>query len=576
MLTELFIQNFAIIEQLRLRMDAGLITFTGETGAGKSILIDAVETLLGGRAEATLIRSGADHAYIEGVFQLTQPEEHPLRAILAREQLQDDSDQLVLAREIRLNGRNVARVNGRMVNVSLLKEIGETLIDVHGQSEHLSLLHVGQHIHLLDRYAAVRDLLSAYQQTYHELLSVRRELAELRQAEKEAARRVDTLTYQVNEIEAARLLPGEEAELREERNRLANAEELAALTQQVLLALDEGSPEAPSAIDQLGQIVHALNSLARLDPSQSSIRDQFEAIFENLSDLSRELRRYLESIEFNPRRLNQVEERLGLIHNLKRKYGETIEAVLSYAEQARRQIETITHAGERIAELQAVEERLLKELGERGMALSKKRREQAEALAKALEAELADLQMTHTRFRVEFRQKTDPDGVPVADGRRLAFDSNGLERVEFLIAPNPGEGFKPLAKIASGGETSRLMLAIKHVLASADQIPTLIFDEIDQGIGGRVGQIVGSKLWMLAQRHQVLCVTHLPQLAAFGNQHFHVEKRVVADRTVTQVIPLEGERRLLELAQMFGEVSEGTLQSAREIMQAVAKLTVAA
>jgi len=575
MLVELYIENFAIIEQLRLHLGAGLITFTGETGAGKSILIDAVETLLGGRAETTLIRSGADRAYVEGVFLLPKSADSPLIQILNREQLLDDPNQLVLAREIRLNGRNVARVNGRMVNVSLLKEIGEMLIDVHGQSEHLSLLHVSNHIHLLDRYAAVQDLLSAYQHTYRKLLDVRRELAELRQAEREAARRIDTLTYQLNEIEAAHLRSGEEDELLEERNRLANAEELAMLTQQALQALDEGSPEAPSAIDQFGQIVHILGSLARLDSTQSSLKDQAELLFENLSDLSRELRRYLERIEFNPRRLDQVEERLGLIHNLKRKYGATIEAVLSYAEQARRQIETITHAGERIAELEAAENRLLEELGERGMALSQKRHQYAEALASALEAELADLQMSHTRFQVDFKQKPAPDGVPVPDGRRLAFDANGLEKVEFLIAPNPGEGFKPLAKIASGGETSRLMLAIKHVLANADQIPTLIFDEIDQGIGGRVGQVVGSKLWLLAQRHQVLCVTHLPQLAAFGDQHFHVEKRVVADRTITQVFPLEGERRQVELAQMLGEVSEGTLQSAREILQSVAKLTAA-
>jgi DNA repair protein RecN (Recombination protein N) len=268
-----------------------------------------------------------------------------------------------------------------------------------------------------------------------------------------------------------------------------------------------------------------------------------------------------------------VEERLGLLHNLKRKFGDSVEAVLAYADSARQEIESITHASERIGELEVWETTLLGELGRRGMALSQKRQQQAQALARALEVELDDLQMSNTRFKVDFQQKPDPRGVPVDGDQRLAFDATGLERVEFLIAPNAGEGLKPLAKIASGGETSRLMLAIKNVLAKADQVPTLIFDEIDQGIGGRVGQVVGKKLWMLGERHQVFCVTHLPQLAAYGSQHYHVEKQVQAGRTLTRVTLLEGDSRLHELAQMFGVVSAGTLQSAREVLQAVEKRT---
>jgi DNA repair protein RecN (Recombination protein N) len=573
MLAELHIENFAIIERVDLQLGTGLIIFTGETGAGKSILIDAVETLLGGRADATMIRTGAERAWVEGVFLIDPNIREPLLAILEREQLLDEPDQLILARELRSNGRNLARVNGRIVSVSLIKEISELLIDLHGQSEHLSLLHVSQHLNLLDRYAGVEELRTAYQHSYHELLNLRHELAELRRVEQEAARRIDTLTYQVNEIEAAHLQTGEEAELRDERNRLANAEGLAALAQEALVALDEGTPETPSAVDLLGQIVHAMNSLVRLDPSQTTAKEQAEAVFEGVSELGRELRDYLEGIEFNPKRLDQVEERLGLLHNLKRKFGDSVEAVLAYAESARREIESITHASERIGELEVRETTLLGELGQRGMALSQKRQKQAETLARALEVELDDLQMSNTRFKVDFQQKPDPRGVPVDGGQRLAFDATGLERVEFLIAPNAGEGLKPLAKIASGGETSRLMLAIKNVLAKADQVPTLIFDEIDQGIGGRVGQVVGKKLWMLGERHQVFCVTHLPQLAAYGSQHYHVEKQVQAGRTLTRVTLLEGDTRLHELAQMFGVVSAGTLQSAREVLQAVEKRT---
>lgn len=572
MLLELHIENFAIIDRLDLHLGPGLVIFTGETGAGKSILIDAVQTLLGGRVDSTLIRSNTDRAIIEGVFNIPPAIRSEMHAILEREELLDDPDTVILGREIRMSGRNLARLNGHVVSVSLLREIGERLVDVHGQSEHLSLLRVSHHLELLDRFAELDGLAETYRQTYQRLQAVRKELAELRQAERDAARQMDMLTYQINEIESARLRPGEEEDLKEERNRLANAEELASLTQQALLALDEGTPESPAATDLIGQVAHALNSLSRLDPSVSELNEQIENISASLSDLSRALSNYLEGIEFNPRRLDQVEERLGLIHNLKRKYGDTIPAILEYAQKSRRQLENITHAGERILELEEEEEELLIRLGREGHALSQKRRQQSRELGRMVESELTDLQMSNTRFEVDFQQQPDPNGVPLEDGRRVAFDSHGLEKIEFLIAPNPGEGLKPLAKIASGGETSRLMLALKHVLASADEVPTLIFDEIDQGIGGRVGTVVGQKLWGLARRHQVLCVTHLPQLAAFGEIHFHVEKAVRGERTITQVKRLEGEARLLELAQMFGGVSQGTLQSARELLQEVEKL----
>lgn len=573
MLAELRIENFAIIDQLELELDSSLITFTGETGAGKSIIIDAVETLLGGRAEAGMVRSGAERAVVEGVFRIPEATKAELHTVLEREDLLDDPDYLTVGREIRSNGRSTARINGRSVNASLLKEIGEYLIDVHGQSEHLSLLRPSQHLNLLDSYAGSGELLADYRKYYSELLEVRRELKELRLAERDAARRMDMLTYQIEEIDAARLRPGEEEELKEERNRLANAEGLASLAQEALQVLDEGEPETPAVTDLFGQLIRALNGLARLDPSQAALSEDAEGLFDGLTELSRSLRAYLEAIEFNPKRLDQVEERLALIHSLERKYGESIEAILAFADEARKQLDTITHSAARIEELEEREIQLLKRLGQQGMALSEKRREMAEKLSRAIENELNDLHMSQTRFDVKFEQREDPEGAPVEDGRRLAFDGTGLERVEFLIAPNPGEGLKPLAKIASGGETSRLMLALKNVLVNADHVPTLIFDEIDQGIGGRVGAIVGQKLWQLAHRHQVLCITHLPQLAAYGSQHYHVHKNVEGGRTTTQVSALKGEKRVLELAQMFGEVSEGTLQSANDMLAAVGRRT---
>ncbi len=569
MLVELRVDNFAIIDHLELPFAAGLITFTGETGAGKSIILDALDAVIGGRVDAGMIRSGVDRANVEAVFRISGVVRDPVQVILARESLLEDGEsehELVLGREIRRNGRSVARVNGRSVSVSLLAELGEYLVDLHGQSEHLSLLRVRQHLSLLDSYAKVDDLLAKYRQTYHSLQVTRRELAALRALESESARRADNLNYQIKEIEAARLRPDEEESSRLERNRLANAEGLASLAQEAVQLLDEGDAESSAVTDLFGQIVHGLRSLTRLDAAQSAMLEQAETLFEGVADLTRDLRHYLETIEFNPKRLEQLEERLSLIGALKRKYGKTLGEVIAFAEDARKQLDEITHASERIAALETEEARALEQLGKEGIALSEKRHLAAKKLAKAVEAELQHLHMVEARFDVRFEERLDPQGAPVEGGKRVAFDANGIEQVEFLVAPNPGEGFKPLVKVASGGETSRLMLAIKNVLAGADHIPTLIFDEIDQGIGGRVGTVVGRKLWHLARTHQVLCVTHLPQLAAFGEQHLHVQKAVDAGRTLTQVQLLEGERRILELAQMMGEVSDGTRQSARELL----------
>jgi DNA repair protein RecN (Recombination protein N) len=317
----------------------------------------------------------------------------------------------------------------------------------------------------------------------------------------------------------------------------------------------------------LGQVVAALSALARVDTAKAELSARAETLLENLSDIAHELRDYLETVEYNPKRLEEAEERLDLMHRLLRKYGGSIEAVLAFGAKARADLEIITNAAEKIGELQAREADLLKELAEQGTKLSEKRKKAAATLSKGIEAELNDLKMASARFSVDFQTKADAAGLPLGKDSRVAFDANGFDRVEFLVAPNPGEGLKSLAKIASGGETSRLMLALKNVLARADQVPSLVFDEIDQGIGGRVGGVVGQKLWNLGRVHQVLCITHLPQLAAFGDQHFQVQKLVNNGRTTTQVKRLEGDERLLELAQMLGEVSENTLRSAHEILQ---------
>ncbi|MEJ5223462.1 MAG: DNA repair protein RecN [Anaerolineales bacterium] len=567
MLTELRIENFAIIDRLELNFSAGLVIFTGETGAGKSIIMDAVEMLMGGRAETTAVRADAERAVVEGVFKLSGAVKENVNAILTREDLLDEPDYVTLAREVRREGRSIARINGRTVNVALLREIGALLVDVHGQTEHLSLLDVRAHLGLLDRYADHEPALAAYRQTYAEIQSVRRSLADLRAAQRDADRRVEMLTYQAEEIEAAQLKPGEEAELKAERDRLANAESLSINAQEALQILDEGTPETPAITDLLGQVVAALSALGRVDKSRSELSARAESALENLSDIARDLRDYLETVEYNPKRLEQVEERLDMLNRLLRKYGGSIEAVIKFGQDARAQLETISSAAERIQELEKRESALLKDLSRQAQALSQNRKAAAEKLARSIELELDDLKMSSARFGVDFQTRPDPSGLPLDEGQTVAFDATGFDRVEFLVAPNPGEGLKPLAKIASGGETSRLMLALKNVLARADQVPTLIFDEIDQGIGGRVGGVVGQKLWQLGRQHQVMCITHLPQLAAFGDQHYQVQKLVSNGRTTTQVTRIEGDARMLELAAMLGEVSEGTLQSASDILQ---------
>jgi DNA repair protein RecN (Recombination protein N) len=567
MLTELHIQNFAIIDRLDLEFGPGLIILTGETGAGKSIIMDAVDMLLGGRSDATSIRSEAELARVEGTFKLSGPERPAAQAILQREELLDEPDYVTLTREIRREGRNIARVNGRSVGLGLLKELGEILVDIHGQSEHLSLLNVRAHLGLLDRYAGVESALAAYRKAHHELTGLRGELRTLREMQRDAERRSEMLTFQAEEIEAARLRSGEADTLKQERDRLANAEALATLAQTALTALDEGTSESPAATDLLGQAVQALAKLAQIDTTQSALAGQSVTLEEMLSDLAHSLRDYLEAIEYNPRRLEEVEERLDLLHRLERKYGGSVEAAIAFAAQARKQLESISSASTRIATLEKDESAALATLAGLGLALSQKRKQAAEKMSKAIEGELDELRMASARFAVDFQTKTDPQGLPLPDGTPVAFDGNGLDRVEFLVEPNPGEGLKPLARIASGGETSRLMLALKNVLARADQVPTLIFDEIDQGIGGRVGGTVGEKLWSLGRAHQVMVITHLPQLASYGDQHFQVEKVVENGRTLTRLTRLSGEKRVLELAQMLGEVSEGTLRSAHDILQ---------
>lgn len=594
MLRELHIEDFAIIDELNFTLEPGFNILTGETGAGKSILIDAVALILGGRADTGAIRRGADRGCVESMFVLSPDLQTALAPILEREGLEgDSSDTLWLARELRTSGRTVARVNGRAVSVSLLREIAETLVDVHGQGEHLSLLRVREHINLLDRFADLNSLRGEVAGVVRQIRKTQRELADLVRNERERMQRIDLLRFQVNEISQAKLKPDERAALESELVRLLNAEQLVTLSSGVVALLEDGPDDAAAVLDLLGRSQREMSALARIDADLESQSRALDEISYQIEDLARALRDYAAEIEFNPKRQTWVEERLMLIRHLERKYGGQVPDILAYAKGATAELATLEHSDERIAELQAAESRLMAHCAELAAGLSAKRKAAAVRLSTAVEAELGDLRMVGARFGVVFDHEAADNGLPVAGGISarsivtgdgidvdqvervvsVAFDATGVDRVEFLVALNVGEGLKSLVRTASGGETSRLMLALKAVLSRADRTPTLIFDEIDQGIGGRIGAVVGAKLWRLTENggaegvgHQVLCVTHLPQLAGFGDAHFEVVKDVADNRTVTHLRRLSGDERVVELAQMLGARGAATESAAREIL----------
>ncbi len=571
MLSEITIKDFAIIDHITLQFAPGFNVLTGETGAGKSIILDAVSLLLGGRADSDVVRSGASVALVEGIFDLGRGAvQEYVSARLAEEGLEGDSpDVMVVTREVRRGGRSICRINGRVVNLNILQEIGERLVDIHGQSEHLSLLKPAFHLELLDRYGGLSAQRAAFGELVRQVEKVRAELRKLIYDEQLLRQQADLLSYRVQEITSLNLKPGEDEILREEAKRLANAEQLAELAGEAYRAIYQSAEGQFSATDLLSQSAVALARLVKIDHTAKALADLAETLSIQAEDLARSLADYQENIEFDPARLSEVELRLDRINTLKRKYGcETVEDLLEAASKASRELESIEHSGERIQELEAEEARLLAQIGAQGAALSSARAAAADRLSRAVEAELADLRMQEARFGVSIEQVDAPDGAPVGD-YRVAFDTTGIDRVEFLIAPNVGEPLKPIARIASGGETSRIMLALKTVLSRADETPTLIFDEIDSGIGGRIGAVVGQKLWALSADHQVLVVTHLPQLAGFGDAHFKVEKHLENKRTVARVEKLDYESRVEELTAMLGAEAESSRQGAQDILRYV-------
>jgi DNA repair protein RecN (Recombination protein N) len=626
MLIEISISDFAIINSLRLGFGPHLNVFTGETGAGKSIIVDAISALLGERITSDTVRAGCERAVIEGVFDiahlLTPSAEdgrawqvgengastgadgatdgaRPVREdggetladVLAEIGIEPEDGALILSREITAAGRGIARINRRAVPVSALQRVARFLVDIHGQSAHLELLRPEQHVFYLDRYSGTVEARLRVAALVAEWRANRRELERLRRDERELERRVELLRYQVDEIEAARLRPGELEELETERRRLGNAERLGTLSVTIHDALaGDADADATGAMDLAAEAQRALHELLRLDDTLREQEGTLEQALALLQDVAATLRSYQDEVAADPERQAEVEERLDLIAKLRRKYGATIEEIVAYAATAARELDELTHREERAAELAAREDALKERIGALAGELSRRRAEAAGRLAQAMERQLDDLNMRKARFEVRIARQPDTDGVPAdlsekrtgrgksaaagthdADGGasdRYAFTATGIDRVEFLIAPNPGEPLKPLARIASGGETSRLMLALKTILSRADVVPVLIFDEIDAGISGRSGQVVGEKLWELGRTHQVLCVTHLPQIASMGDRHYRVAKAASDGRTTTQVAELPQGERVVELSQMLGGASTAAARAnASELLE---------
>jgi DNA repair protein RecN (Recombination protein N) len=554
-LRELQIRDFALIEELDLSFHTGFSVLTGETGAGKSIIIDALSLLLGQRASVEMIRTGAESTEVIGSFSLTPP----AKAILAGWGMPAE-EELIIAREVNLNGRNKCWINGRLAAVGQLAELGPHLVDIVGQHDGQRLLHPKEHGKLLDGYGGPEHLalLADTDRLARQWNKVRTELERLQQDERERNRQIDLLTFQIEEIAKAELEPGEEERLAVERSRLANLDRIREAVSLLVVSLGESFSEEESILSRLSLLASQLRRAVALDSSLEPLEERYGDIYFNLNDLYGEFRDYLDKLPADPDLLQEIELRLDLIDSLRRKYGETVSEILTYQREAEQQLEQLKNAAVRIDHLEEESSALAAEWLMRAEQLSSARLKLAAELEGEIEAQLADLSMANTRFKVEF---SPYQGQTPRVG--------GLEDVEFMMAPNVGEELKPLAKIASGGELSRVLLAVKTILAEAEQTPTIIFDEIDAGIGGRTAVSLGEKLSALSSGRQVLCVTHLPVIASYAANHYSVQKTAREDRTTVNVNLLTEQERVGELTRMLGGTLDETvtLEHARELLR---------
>ncbi|MBM7633640.1 DNA repair protein RecN [Geomicrobium sediminis] len=564
MIEELTIRNFAIIDELSLSFSTGLTVLTGETGAGKSIIIDALGLLAGGRSSVDFVRYGSQKAEIEGLFRVTKY--HPVIDILDEAGISIEDEMVIIKREINDKGKSTCRVNGQLVTLTMQRAVGQTLIDIHGQHEHQELLQMDKHSHMIDTYAggdlqATKDL---YQQSFRELQEIQADLKRLRDNDRENVQRLDLIQYQLEEIQNANVNGSEDEELERERFKLANMEKLFSQLQQAFESLYGES----SGLESIREAMISLNEAAAIDKELSELDESLSSNFYLLEEVTFALRDHLEQLDFDPERLNEITIRLDELNQLKRKYGSTLQDVIEYAKNIEDESQELMHLDERISQY----ETRLKEVGIQAVhlvkELSTKRKNAATQLSSAIEKELQDLYMEKTTFSVQC--KNHSRGLTVqTDDQEVVLSEDGAERLEFYLSPNPGEPEKSLAKVASGGEISRIMLALKRILTNQSERTSLIFDEVDTGVSGRVAQAIGEKIYAISSQSQVLCITHLPQVAALATTHLYIQKQEDEGRVSTSVTELNNRSRVNEIARMLSgaEVTKKTKESAEELLQ---------
>lgn len=562
-LQRLEIQNVAIIDRVGIEFGAGLNVLTGETGAGKSIIIDSINAILGERLSKDLIRTGKEKAVVEAVFEVDNERFADLFEMLGIEPEEDGT--LIISREFTTAGKNTCRVNGKMATVSTLKQFGERLIDIHGQHDNQSLLRTESHIDLLDLFVhdQIQALLEEYTSHLLKYKELKTRLKMLSGDKNERARKIDLLNYQIDEIKKAKLKDKEEIALEKQRDILINSEKIMAALSKAYELLGQSSKVERSASDSINEVLSELNGISDLDENYNTLTKRLEALSYELDDIVTETRRLRDEVEYNPDLLEQIEERLDLIYRLKKKYGDSVKDILEYMKKASEELNEIVNNEEIVNGLLSQIEKENDLLCKAAAGLSEQRARAAKILEDKIGEELNDLEMKNARFKVNI----DFD-ASYNNNNEIRYNHNGLDKVEFLISSNPGEPLKPLSKIASGGEMSRIMLAIKTILANVDKMPTLIFDEIDIGISGKASQKVGEKLSFISKNHQVISVTHLAQIACMGDSNYYIEKISKDNNTNAVVSKLDKNELKNEIARIIGgaNISEITLKHAEEML----------
>lgn len=551
MLNQLSVRNVAVIDKLDINFHDGVSVLTGETGAGKSIIIDSINMILGDRANKELVRYGTDKAVVQAVFDAPKS----VINILEENDIDVEDETVIITRQVTKEGKSVARINGMVVTLNILREISDRLINIHGQHDNQALLTPIRHITFLDAYADNEEYINRYKDILSKKREIEKKISSLEMDEQEKMQRIDLLEYQVNEIKKASLEKGEEDDLREQRDIYTNAEQITKSVNEAYMNLYEGD-EIQSAYDGISIAVNEISQISDLNPQLKSIYDTLNEIMYSLEDTAHEIKEFGETVEFDEQTLNEIEERLDLISRLKRKYGNSIEEILEYLKEAESELNDIKLSDERTNELKEELKNITKELKEKGNVLTQRRENAAKVLEENIEKSLHELNMEKSKFKVSIEN----DGT---------FYDNGMDKVEFLISTNPGEPLKPLVKIASGGELSRVMLAIKSILADSDGVDTMIFDEIDTGVSGKAAMSIAKKLAVIAKNKQVICITHLPQLTAMADNHYLIQKNTDGEMASTTLKELDEEGRELELARIIdgGEVTELALSHAKQMLE---------